>query len=142
MRDFSSILLIFCLLYGVSEFRKWRTPEMRDMLTQAQKVRRVANYAALLIVISMLLGGTWLPLSHPSRQTVVLELSYWTLCLAIAVVIPVVAVLEYRATMRQSQIAALAADRDEAFKQVVEIAAKSEERVRKRAELPHRNGHD
>jgi hypothetical protein len=142
MRALSLSLLVFCLIYGVIEFRRWRSPELRDLLSRPQRIRRIVNYAALCVVIAMALGGTWFPTTHPTKQVAVLELAYWSVLLAVAAVIPIIAVWEYRATMRQSQIAALAADRDEAFQKVVEAVAKTEEQTRRRAELPHRNGHD
>jgi len=142
MRTFSLILLTVCIVYGYTELRRWRSPELHDLLSAAQRARRIVNFAALCLVIGMSFGGTFLPVDHVSKRIALLEVIYWSVCLAVAAIIPLIAVVEYRATFRDGQIKRLADERDEAFRQVVEVVAKVEKKKKRREELSHRNGHD
>jgi hypothetical protein len=140
MRLLSGILLAVCLAYGYVELRRRR--EMRDFLTRSQRIRRAVNYAALCIVIMMAFGGTWLPSGHRTREVAVFELGYWSLCLVIAAIVPIIAVWDYRAIIRQVQTSKLAAERDESLREAVEAVAQAERKNRRRAEFPRRNGAD
>jgi thiol-disulfide isomerase/thioredoxin len=139
MRILCAILLALCLAWGFTELRRWRVAEYRELLTRDQRTRRVVNFAALCLVIAMAFAGTYMPTHDVTKRIVLIEGIYWSACLAVLAVVPIIAVIEYCAVMRRGDIKGLAKERDEAFRNLVEMVADSEKAKRK-PDTPRRNG--
>ncbi len=141
MRIVFALAFIAAIAYGTSELRRWRTPEMRGLLTAKRRAMRIVSYVALLTVIGMAFGGTYLPVHHISKLTAVHELFYWCVCLVVAAIIPIVAIREFRATLSQQSLKEASAERDAALHAAVEAFQEAEHLAKRREEMPGRNGH-
>ena len=141
MRILSAVFLVIAIVYAVLELRRWRSPEMAGVLTHGQKVLRISNFAALLIVVGMAFGGTFLPSGHLSKRMAAFELSFWLGCFLLAALVALTAIVEYGRTVRMARSRLLSAERNEAYQAMVGTLVEAEEKAERREQLPRRNGH-
>ena len=138
-----AFIFIFVVLaaLGYAEYKRWQTPEFADTVTPRQKVWRVAIFVALSVVDALIIGGTFLPQGHLSRKVAARELLYWAGNMLLFLIALIALFVEAAATRRRVALRAAAGERDAAYKQMVETAARAEQQIVERRERPKRNGH-
>jgi hypothetical protein len=141
MRIVFTIILVLLAAYAYIETRRWRSPELKDFLTPAQKRRRVTALLFLGLISIMVIGGSYLPTAHISRRVAAYEVLYWSICPILALIVPILAVREVRDTLKQENLTEIRHERDVAYKEMVETVAKAEIENKRRTDLPTRNGH-
>jgi CDP-diglyceride synthetase len=95
-------LIVFVIVFGGVEISKWYRPELADVLTQTQKVRRIIGLALLLILGLMLYGGTLFP--SPILMPMIvrqLELIYWLSFTLLTAFIPLIAFFEFKDSLKR-----------------------------------------
>ncbi len=137
---FICIFVVLAVL-GFAEFKRWQSPEFADTITPRQKARRVAIFAALTVVDALIIGGTYLPQGHLPKKVAARELLYWAGDMLLFLIALIALFVEVAATRRRVALRAAAGERDAAYKQMVETAARVEQRIVERRERPKRNGH-
>ncbi len=137
---FICIFVVLAVL-GFAEFKRWQSPEFADTVTPRQKTRRVGIFVVLTLVDALIIGGTYMPQGHISRKTAARELLFWAGDMLLFLIALVALFVEAAATRKQIALRAAAGERDAAYKQMVETAARAERQVVERRERPKRNGH-
>lgn len=100
LRLILSVLIVAAVWLLFFELNRWRDEAYRAVLSQAQKKRRMAGAFLLLAVLSMALGGTYMP-PHPKPIVASKELLYWLFCLLLTVFLPLLAYLEAKASLQR-----------------------------------------
>jgi membrane protein implicated in regulation of membrane protease activity len=141
MRTLCAVLFVLTIVYGMVEMRRWRTPEMAALLGGSQRTRRTVIFVLLLLVLGIAFVGTFLPTGRVSRHTALFELGYWLSCFLFAAVVGVVALLEFRRSIREVSERSTTIERNEAYQAMVETVAKAKRNAEQREKMPKRNGH-